>query len=129
MNLRPGDVLIVTTNISFVKHVGVCVLIHESVYVLHNSPSKINKFGGNVVLEQIDVFMQDRNVLEIIQTSCTSKYLLEKSLPYIYNRWDAKNFNCENFINDVTNLDINPTQSQMALAGVSVGVVCFFLFI
>ena len=129
MNLRPGDVLIVTTNISIVKHVGVCVVIHESMYVLHNSPSKINKFGGNVVLEQIDVFMQDRNVLQIIQTNCTSKYLLEKSLPYIYNRWDAKIFNCENFINDVTNLDINPTQSQMALAGVSVGVVCLFLFI
>jgi hypothetical protein len=127
--MTSGTILITTTNIPMVKHVGICILLDGKIYVLHNSPVEKNKVGGNVVCDDLNDFLIDREVINKINTYFTSEYLLNKAVNVSKNKWDAKLFNCEDFVNYLTDINIHPTQSAQALAVVSVAVLCTYIFI
>jgi hypothetical protein len=126
--MKNGTVLFTTTNVPMVVHVGVCIVLNGSVYVLHNTPTKKNNFGGNVIIDPLQEFLQNRYILNRIETFLTADYIVHKCANVYRRKWDAKLFNCEDFINYVTDLNIDPTQSTQALAGVSILALCSFLY-
>lgn len=129
MDIKPGNILIVTTNLPFVKHIGICVTLNNELYVLHNTPSKFNVYGGNVIFEPLTEFMNQRKILKIIECYISNEFIVSNSMMYKFHKWDAKFFNCENFINYIANLNIDPTQSQLALGGLSIFLLTIYLFV
>ena len=71
--------------------------------VIHNTPSKVNPFGGNIIVESFNTFKKEREIFSIEPLNVSA----EKILSYYEKNKDKKfnylTYNCEQFINDAIN--------------------------
>ena len=70
-------------------------------YVLHNTPSKKNKFEGNVVIDKYLDFIKDRELIskEIINLNTTQ--IKEYANKCKNKKWHFLTYNCETMKNEI----------------------------
>lgn len=126
---KTGDILKTNChNIPMCYHLAICVKDVDDVYVWHCTPSKENKFGGNIVCQKLTEFLSDREVQEVYKSSVDAVNISD----YAHNnknvKWDAVQYNCETFINKVTNNGAETTQLARILVVSSLIVGSYLIF-
>ena len=97
---QTGDIIKSTASRNpFLFHRGVVIIEGGDVLIAHNTPMKRNSFGGNVVVDTLEQFLDDgRKILEVAP-SCLERHEIDFGLEQMkYMRFDSFNFNCEHFV-------------------------------
>jgi len=87
-------------------HYGVILVEDDEVYVLHNARER------GAVKETLDKFLKDREIYEILPSNLeqlSNKDILLR-FEHCKSRWDVLNFNCEHFVDCMTNRNRNSEQ-------------------
>lgn len=71
--------------------------------VIHNTPSKTNIHGGNIIIEPFDDFKSDRKILSIKDIDTPSGRIFDYYEANKGRKFNSITFNCEQFVNDVMN--------------------------
>lgn len=103
--MKTGDILTATAAqpaTGFINHKGIYFEKNGIGYVAHNTPTKKNEFGGNVVIEPADDFFSNGRVLINTQPSKTTVERIE-AVAYSFKKkpFNAFSFNCEHFVSKV----------------------------
>ena len=99
MEFNTGEIIKATAiNNRLVYHVGITLVNDGQLLIAHNTPSRKNDFGGNVILEPFNDFLTGRKILHRNPTGLTVSQILArvdevKNIPF-----DVRYFNCEAFI-------------------------------
>lgn len=102
MDFKTGEIIKTTAiNNRLVYHTGILVVKDGQLLIAHNTPSRKNTAGGNVILEPFSDFLANRRILHRIPTDLTESHILAaidevKSIPF-----HVIHFNCEAFIHFV----------------------------
>lgn len=107
MIYKEGD--IITTKCSdywwpFCKHYGIVTFYNNQICVFNNTPSKVNKTGGNIVAQPIDEFLKERCVKKVERSNIKSKDVICYSLARKYLKWTMA-YNCVRYIEDIKGLE------------------------
>lgn len=100
--LQEGDVIY--TNCignELCYHLGIVYKKGDSVFVFHNAPTNVNKFGGTVVYEPLKEYLNGRTISKVVRTGTKNKNILEVSRKCRDEVWDSFFFNCEDFIVEI----------------------------
>ena len=90
----------------YMFHYGVILVEDDEVYVLHNGRER------GVVKETLDKFLKNREVYEIESSNLerfSNKEILLR-FEHCKSNWDVLNFNCEHFVDCMTNRNRNSEQ-------------------
>ncbi len=80
-------------------------------HVFHNTPMKLNKFGGNVVLETLEQFEKDgREIIEVQKSNIDLKKITKKNEVIKKRKFDWADFNCEHYVSFVSNGEMKSSQ-------------------
>lgn len=102
MNVFEGDIVFTTCpGIPLCHHVGIVVFEAGQPMVYHNSPSRKNRFGGNVLADRWETFMAGRELLRVERSCECSDYVREYSYANRHRSWNALHYNCEDFVNAI----------------------------
>lgn len=101
-----GDIL-VTNCINYplflCNHFGIIVIVNGRYCVVNNTPSRVNKFGGNIVCQPINDFLKDRNVIRVIHTDINTRKVENYIKKYPNRKWTL-GYNCKTFIDEIKRL-------------------------
>lgn len=130
-NLKTGDVIKTTChNIPMCFHVGVCVVEKDEVHIYHCTPSTTNSKGGNVVCQTLTEFMKlgdnVREMIDVYSTNLKEHQIKKYSERNADKKWDAIEYNCETFINNLLKNGIQTTQLER---GLIIGIVALAVFL
>ena len=72
MKFKTGDIVKASINgVPFVYHYGVIVILSDGVKVVHNSPSRKNEHGGNILVDSLEKWKLSRKIINIQKTRIT----------------------------------------------------------
>lgn len=127
MNIQGNNILITNCiNLPLCFHVGITCLYNGEMCVFHNTPSKTNGYGGNVICEPLYKFLSNRKINSIYQTNILTEKIVKNFSEVKNKKWDALNFNCESYINQLMNGDTGTTQLERLFC---VSILCGSLFL
>ena len=92
--------------VTYVYHYGVILVEGDYIYVLHNSRER------GVVKDDIEFFLKNREIADVIPSNLeniSNKDILLR-FEHCKSNWDVLNFNCEHFIDCMTNRNRNSEQ-------------------
>lgn len=69
--------------------------------VVHNTPDRINPYGGNIVAQSWDGFKSDRQIYSMEEINVPASKVWEYYEKNRTKKFNAITFNCEQFANDV----------------------------
>lgn len=69
--------------------------------VIHNTPSKENAYGGNIIIEPYSDFEKDREIFSIEDVNIPEQQILDYYERNKSKKFNAITFNCQQFVNDV----------------------------
>jgi hypothetical protein len=69
--------------------------------VVHNTPNKINPYGGNIVTQPWDNFKQERTIYAIEDLDISASQVWAYYEKHRTKKFNNITFNCEQFANDV----------------------------
>lgn len=69
--------------------------------VVHNTPDRINPYGGNIVAQSWDGFKSDRQLYSMEEINVPASKVWEYYEKNRTKKFNAITFNCEQFANDV----------------------------
>jgi hypothetical protein len=107
-----GTIITTTVNVPGVKHLGISILINNEIYIVHNSPGSKNIFGGNVIVEPYSNFLIGRKIKSFQNTYLTTDHIINKTFDVSSIKFDSVTFNCEHFIQYVSNGLIEANQAS-----------------
>lgn len=82
--------------------------------VFHNTPTLENNFGGNVICQTIEQFLQNRKLKSFADCNITTGEILENFENVKFLKWKSYTFNCETYINQLLYESNGTTQLQRA---------------
>jgi hypothetical protein len=94
--------------------------------VFHNTPSKTNGYNGNVICESLYKFLSDRKINAIYPTNIPTEKILQNFNQVKNKKYNALNFNCETYINQLINGNTGTTQLEILFCA---SVLCGSLFL
>jgi hypothetical protein len=83
------------------EHLGIVYKKGNNVYVFHNAPTNLNKFGGTIVSEPYEKYKNFRDIKRVVRTNVSNHRILEVSKNHKFEVWDSIYFNCEDFVNQI----------------------------
>ena len=93
-------------------HIAITCMYKGELSVFHCTPSKSNIYGGNVICERLDEFLKDRKVKSIYNVDIPIEKIIKNFNQVKFNKWDALNFNCETYINQLIWKEKGSTQLE-----------------
>lgn len=127
MNIYGNNIVITNcTNLPLCFHVGITCLYNGEMCVFHNTPSKTNGYGGNVICEPLYKFLSDRKINAIYPTNIPTEKILQNFNQIKNKKYNALNFNCESYINQLINGNTGTTQLEKLFCA---SVLCGSLFL
>jgi len=113
MDIKPNNVIITNcVGIPMCFHIAVVCLYNGVLCVFHCTPTKTNVYGGNVICERLDQFLSNRKVKKMYPANVPMEKIIKNFDQVKYNKWDALNFNCETYINQLVNDNNGTTQLE-----------------
>lgn len=103
ISLQPGDVVYMTcTDILICYHIGIVVRDNGELCMYHNTPSKKNQYGGNIVCQPLDSVLKERKVLNVVKCALDCPdFIKQYSWDNRFRKWDTFKYNCEDYVNDI----------------------------
>jgi hypothetical protein len=101
---KEGDILVTNCHdypLLVCKHYGIVAIVDHKLCVFNNTPSKTNRFGGNIVCQPINEFLADRKVIKVVPSNITTEDIEKYCLPRKKLRWTTF-YNCVKFMNELT---------------------------
>lgn len=96
-------------------------------HVFHNTPMKVNKYGGNVVLETLDTFINDgREIIEVQESVADIEEIVRKNDILRKRKFDWVDFNCEHYVTYVTKGEMKSLQLHRYIFIAIIGTTTFF---
>ena len=100
--LKEGDVIFTNcVSNQLCYHLGIVYAKGNKKYVFHNDPSNMNKYGGTIVSEPIEVYKKSRDILKIVRTNAKNEDILNVTRKYKDETWDTFHFNCEDYVTEI----------------------------
>lgn len=102
---REGDILItncINYPLILCNHFGIVVVVDGKYCIFNNTPSRVNKFGGNIVCQPISDFLNNRKVIRTIHTNITTSQV-ERYVKQNPSRKWSLGYNCNTFIKEIQN--------------------------
>jgi len=97
-----GDLIVARVNsMPLIYHLGIFADVDGVPCVWHNSPDNTNSFGGSVLCDPLNVFLQSRQIVGIVPTKINSKLINDRIPQLAMVKFDLLNYNCEHFVNDM----------------------------
>ena len=105
MIFREGDIITTKCNDwpDPCRHYGIVCNYDNKLCVFNNTPSKVNKCGGNIVAQPLNEFLSKRHVLKVNRSNIKSKGVIAYCLKNRFRKW-AIFYNCSKFIEDIKSL-------------------------
>lgn len=99
-----GDVL--TTNchsypLIICKHYGIVAIVDGKLCVFNNTPSKTNRFGGNIVCQPIKEFLAGRKLIKVTPSNIKTEDIVKYCLDRKTYKWTYF-YHCITFLQEVT---------------------------
>lgn len=98
-----GDILVTNCHdypLLICKHYGIVAIVNHKLCVFNNTPSRVNKVGGNIVCQPINDFLSDRKVIAVKKTNIKTDEILKYCKPRKNAKWTMA-YNCEKFITEL----------------------------
>jgi hypothetical protein len=130
-----GDILIATIAppaSGLLFHKGIVYNIEDEngfpvPHVFHNTPMKLNKYGGTVILETLEQFEADgREVVAVEPSGVDIQVIIKKNSVLKKRKFDWSDFNCEHYVTFVTEGRMKSIQMHKYVFITAVGVATFF---
>jgi hypothetical protein len=114
---KSGDILKTNChNIPFCFHLAIVAEKNNQIYVWHCTPTQKNKFGGNIICQSLNDFTKDRKIKEVYNfANLNNEIILNYVNENKFVKWNALTYNCETFINNLTNKNNKTTQLTKAI--------------
>jgi hypothetical protein len=103
--MKTGDIVTADIlNIPFVIHRAIVMTneFNEPIFY-HNTPTKKNKFGGNIICENYIDFLKGRKIIKIESTNIKKSDILKAVSECKNRKFNLLGFNCYDFINYIKN--------------------------
>lgn len=119
MSYNNGDIIHASAaNNPWVHHLGVVVLQEGIPYIVHNTPMKQNRYGGNIVFETIDQFVSDgRKIFKTVPSDIEPDDIACWVDRFRSRPFDPYNWNCEQFVYWLLDCKQHSPQTIVLLAG------------
>jgi hypothetical protein len=126
--LETGD-LIKTKAESYplIFHYGIVEKNLEGLFIIHNSPNKINSKGGNTVREPLEKWIKGRDIVSIEKTNLKPDDIEKLYQELKKYKYDFINFNCEHFVNFAKNKNYVSPQVLRWTSVALIGLTVYFL--
>lgn len=103
-NLKTGDVIKVKAEIlPIIYHYGIVVKNESSFVIYHNDPFTFNRKGGNIIKENVEDWIKNKEIVCVINTNLTEIDIELKVKNSINEKYHFFNNNCEHFIDGIRN--------------------------
>jgi hypothetical protein len=124
-----GTIITTTVNVPGVKHLGISILLDNEIYIVHNTPGTKNIFGGNVIIESYSNFLIGRKIKSFKHTLLTTEHIINKTFDVSSIKFDSVTFNCEHFIEYVSNGLIEAKQAKNVKFKIAIVILASLLLI
>ena len=99
-NLEDGDVLkIKSQNIPFIYHYVIVFREHGELFIYHNQPDKINKYGGSLIREPFTEYIKGKEIVAVENLNTSYNNFSEIFDVLMTEKYDVFKNNCEHYIN------------------------------
>jgi hypothetical protein len=101
--LETGDLIKLKVDIlPILYHYALVEKQNDTLYIYHLQTDKINSNGGNLICEPLEEYIKGKDIISVSKTELNSS-----DLKQMYNslkglKYDFINFNCEHYVNFVT---------------------------
>ncbi len=103
-SLKTGDVIKVKAEIlPIIYHYGIVVKNENNFVVYHNDPFTFNRKGGNIIKENAEDWIKNKEIVCVINTNLTEIDIELKVKNSIKDKYHFFNNNCEHFIDGIRN--------------------------
>lgn len=124
--LETGDLVKVKAEIlPIIYHYGIIEKQGDKLFIYHNQPDKINPKGGNLICEPFENFIKGKDILEVKKTKLDSTDLHKMYEALSGFKYHFVGFNCEHYINFVT--DRKPISNQV-YRWTAIGLIGFMVY-
>jgi len=124
--LETGDLVKVKADIlPIIYHYGIVEKQGDKLFIYHNQPDKINSKGGNLICEPFENFIAGKDILEVKKTQLDSTDLHKMYQALSGLKYHFVGFNCEHYINFVT--DRKPISNQV-YRWTAIGIIGFVVY-
>lgn len=96
--------------------------------VCHNTPSKKNNMGGNVVCEPLDTYTKERTIVGAVPTDAKDAQIVEATLEASKKPFNVLTNNCEHFVTKVA-YGKKKSPQVVFVAGVAILILLIFILI
>ncbi len=97
-------------------------------HVFHNTPMKLNKYGGTVVLETLEQFEADgREIIDIQPSGVGIDVIIKKNNVIKKRKFDWVDFNCEHYVTFVTKGEMRSMQIHKYAFITTIAISTFFV--
>lgn len=132
---KDGDIVIATIAppaSGLLFHRGIIYYIKDKnkfsvPHVFHNTPMKLNRYGGNVILESLESFEADgRTIVDIQPSGVNINEVIRRNEIVKKKKFDWADFNCEHYVTYVTKGEMKSLQLHRYMFITVIGLVTFF---
>lgn len=101
--LETGDLIKLKVEVlPILYHYAIVEKQGDRLYIYHLQTDKINSNGGNLICEPLDVYIKGKDIISVSKTNLDSKDLSKMYESLKGYKYDFINFNCEHYVNFVT---------------------------
>ena len=101
--LKTGDLIKLKVEIlPILYHYGIVEKQGDDLFIYHMQTDKINKNGGNLICEPLQNYIKGKDIISATSTNLNSKDLSKMYESLKGYKYDFINFNCEHYVNFVT---------------------------
>ena len=106
------------------------LLYHKGIIVngavCHNTPSKKNEAGGNIVCEPVDTYIQNRTIVSVKQTNADDAQILKTIENDKQKPFNVLTNNCEHFVSKAISGKSKSVQ-VVFVAGITILILLLFI--
>ena len=99
----------------------------DRLYIYHLQTDKINSNGGNLICEPLDTYIKGKDIISVTKSNLGSKDLTQMYEALKGYKYDFINFNCEHYVNFVTDKKLVSNQVFRWGSVIAIGVLVTYL--
>jgi len=118
MLFEVGDIISAKRANQIVTHKGIFLTINNKGYIMHAARLTRNVYGGNLVIEPMEIFFSTRKFISRMPTELTNDEIINYALKNINVKFDYLTQNCEHFVYGCLNKRHSPQLVGYSILGI-----------
>jgi len=126
--LETGDLIKLKVDVlPILYHYAIVEKQDDKLYIYHLQTDKINSNGGNLICEPLDTYIKGKDIISVTKSNLGSKDLTQMYESLKGYKYDFINFNCEHYVNFVTDKKLVSNQVFKWGSIIAIGVLVTYL--